>query len=246
MSSLTDLLLNSQERHGKGRVGLVATVTSTSLTLLIGDSPVPSAYIDSYAPQIGDLVAVLWQDSTLVTIGRLAGAGENLVVNPSFEDGGENGGTPPSWFLAQLSGTATASTVDTGAAVSGTLELAVSSGAGASNTYVYSQPIPVTPGEQWALSGYTSAAYPSGAPTADAGLVALWFANDTNLYPTTAAADTVVATATDVGPLPTHASVSGTVTVPGAAAFMRVATRSTTAAADITMYWDLITCRRVA
>lgn len=224
-----------------GRATVVA-VSATTLTILTRGTSVEAAYLASYAsPAVGDLVAFFRQDSTWLVPGRIAGVGSNEVDNFSFEDDGITGEVPSSWFLHQIAGATSAAAVSTGAAPAGLYELATIGGAAGQDVYVYSNPIPVTTGEQWAISGLAS----STDATADAAIYALWFANDTNLYPTTTAADTLVAQVNNVGPLPVHSSVSGTVTVPGAGTeVMRVATRSISGA-SITMYWDALIARRV-
>ncbi len=225
--------------------GTVVAVSTTTLTLLARGVQFSAAYLASYgSPQVGDLVKFSRQDSTWCVDGKLAGVGPNEVFNFSFEDGGP-GTVPDGWTVYNISGTGTATGAVTGFAPLGVRELSVSAGAAAQDTYVYSSPIPVVTGQQWAVSALASATYPSGAtPTADAALYGLWFANSTNLYPTTSAADTLVAQVNDVGPDASHASVSGSVTVPAATTYMRVATRSISGA-SISMLWDAVIARRV-
>ncbi len=228
----------------EGGVGTVVEVSSTTLTVLARGIAFPAAYTRSYSPVVGDLVFFIRQDSSWIVIDAMAGVGTNQVFNFSFEAGGP-GFIPDGWFLYNIAGAGTATGVITGYAPVGQRELAVAAGAGAQDTFVYSSPIAVVTGQQWAVSALASATYPAGAlPTADAALYALWFVNDTNLYPTTSAADTLIAQVNDVGPDAAHSSVSGTVTVPAATNYMRVATRSISAA-SISVLWDAVVARQI-
>jgi hypothetical protein len=217
------------------------------MTVLVRGVTITAAYIDLGAstPTVGDLVVLGRQDATWVVIGRQAGVGTNQVLNFSFENDGEILTTPSSWFLYAVAGAGAPRTIATGYAPDGTYELGVNASAGAAqDTFVYSSPISVAPGQVWALSALASAVYPAGAAiTATGSVYGLWFANDTNLYPTTSAADSLVATAT-LNPAPTHASISGTVTVPAATTYMRVGLRSVTVA-NVTALWDAVIARRV-
>lgn len=229
----------------EGGVGTVVAVSSTTLTILARGVTFPSAYLRQYTPVVGDLVYFNRQGASWIALGALAGVGTNQVANFSFEDGAPNS-LPNGWFLASIAGSATAIGAVTGFAPVGSRELSVAAGGASQDTYVYSSPISVAPGQQWALSALASAVYPPAtSPSATASLYALWFANDTNLYPTTSAADTLVATAANVGPNAAHSSVSGTVTVPAATSYLRVATRSISAA-SISVLWDAVIARRVA
>lgn len=225
--------------------GTVTLVNANLLTVLVRGTTIQSAFIGPTPPEVGSLVALIRDRWTWLCLGRLGGVGINQVQNFSFEDDGTILTVPSKWFLHQISGAGAPRTVESGAAPDGSFELAVDAGVAAQDTYVYSSPISVITGQQWAVSGFASAIYPLAAPiTADAALYALWFANDTNLYPTTSAADTLIAQSNDIGPFPTHVPVSGTVTVPAATTYMRVATRSLSAA-GVTVLWDAVIARLI-
>lgn len=245
MSDLTTAI-DGLQGSAEFPVGTVTAVSSTLLTVNVRGVNIQAAYLKSYtAPLAGDLVALGRENATWLVLGALAGVGPNSVVNPSFEQDGTTTGVPSHWRLFSIAGAATASAQATGFAVDGTYELVVASGTAAQDTYVYSDPIAVAPGQQWSVSAFATASYPPAAPTdADIALYGLWFANDTNLYPTTSSADTLIAQVNNIAAAPQHTSVSGTVTVPGGANFMRVATRSM-AVASISMIWDLVTARRI-
>lgn len=228
------------------RTGTVVEATANSATVVVGGTSFSAAFISPYVPAPGHLVAVIRQDATWLILGRIAGAGENLVYNPSFELG-VDGGPPDGWTLYDISGTSTATILTTPLAVAGDRVLNVITGSGTTATsYVYSSPVPVTAGDQFTLSAYVGAQQgPSSPSPVDASLYALWFANETNLYPTTSSADTLVAgPLTNVPTAPPFTPLSGTVTAPVTGA-MRVALRST-ANNDSSLLWDLITAREVA
>lgn len=247
MTNLPDAVLGAIPRQMECVTGEITAISATTLTLLVRGVTISSAYIDTGVTlRVGDLVLAGRQDASWFTFGRLAGVGTNEVLNPSFEIDGTRTGTPTNWTTYAISGAASISTQQTGYAPSGLYELVVSSGGVATDTFVYSSPISVVPGQVWALSALAAAIYPPGAPfDADIALYALWFANDTNLYPTTSAADTNVAQVNNIGPVPGHTSVSGSVTVPGGAVYMRVALRSILNTA-VTEVWDSVVSRRIS
>lgn len=228
----------------EGGVGTVVAVSSTTLTILARGVTFPAAYGRGYSPVVGDLVYFNRQDSSWIVLDALAGVGPNQVFNFSFESGSP-ATVPDGWTVYNIAGAGTATSAITGYAPVGQRELSVAAGGGAQDTYVYSSPIPVVTGQTWAVSALASATYPPAtAPSADAALYALWFANDTNLYPATSAADSLIAQVNDVGPDAAHSTVSGTVVVPAATAYLRVATRSISAA-SIAVLWDAVIARQI-
>lgn len=228
--------------------GDVVAKTATTLTVLVRGRQIDTAYIDLGAstPNVGDRVIVGRNLASWFTFGRQAGVGTNQVANFSFEQDGERPSVPSQWFLSNIAGTGVASTLFTGYAPAGQFEAALFASAGATqDTLLYSSPISVATGQTWALSAYTSGVYPSGAAlTATGALYGLWFANQTNLYPTTSAADTLVQSATLSVGAPTHFPISGTVTVPAATTFMRVGLRAGSAA-GVSVLFDAVIARRL-
>lgn len=246
MTSTADAVLQAIPRQSEFVTGEVLSISSTTLTVLVRGVTITAAYGRGQVFTAGDLVLCGRQDASWFALYALAGVGTNQVLNPSFEIDGTRTGTPTNWTTFAISGAASVSTQQTGYAPSGLYELVVASGGAISDTFVYSSPISVVPGQVWALSALAAAIYPPGAPfDADIALYALWFANDTNLYPTTSAADTNVAQVNNIGPAPTHTSVSGNVTVPVGAVYMRVALRSILAV-GITEVWDSVVGRRIS
>lgn len=231
----------------ESRIGIVVLATPNSMFVDVGGTTLEVAFVMPFTatavspPAAGTVVQLLRQDSSWVAVGRLVGAGSNSILNPSFEES-VPGSFPSSWFSANVSGSSTASVVDIPDAPDGDLAVRVFS-AQSSVHYLYSSPIAVNAGEIWSLGGFVGGDYSGVLPTADAALVGLWFANDTNLYPTTSSADIVVTTSVDVPQYPPFVSMFGNVTAP-VTGFLRVALRSTLAAGQA-LVWDSITARRV-
>lgn len=232
------------------RTGTVAAATKGSVTILVGGTTFQASYVLPFGqeataanmPIVGTLVSVVRQDATWQCLGRIAGAGENLIDNGSFEETGV-GTFPQDWILYNLVGTSSAVVMDDFAVDGGNSALVLSNSAASGQSFLYSTPAAVTAGEKFSLSAYAGASYGANSPVAvDASLYALWFSNDTNLYPTTSSADSLIATATNVVQAPPFTPLSGTVTAP-VTGFVRLALRSTVA--DTTgMLWDFAILRK--
>jgi hypothetical protein len=231
----------------ESRVGTVVLATPNSLFVDVAGTTIEVAFVVPFTtgtvapPAAGTVVQLIRQDSSWVALGRLVGAGSNSVLNGSFE-ASVPGSFPALWFSANISGVSTATVVDIPDAPEGDLAARVYSGQ-ASVHYLYSSPIAVNSGEIWSLGAFVGGDYGGGAPTADAAIVATWFANATNLYPTTSSADIVVTTSVDVPQYPPFRSLFGNVTAP-VSGYLRVALRSTLAAGQA-LIWDNCTARRV-
>lgn len=232
----------------ESRIGVVTLATANSMFVNIGDTVVEVAFLLPFTataaspPPAGTVVQVMRQDMSWVAVGRILGAGINSVLNPSFEDS-EPGSPPANWQMADVSGASFVMVKDVVNAPEGDFAARVQSDQ-SSVHYLYSAPIAVNVGDQWSLGAFVGGDYGGGVETADASLDALWFANDTNLYPTTSAAASTAATRVDVPQYPPFQTLSGTVTVPAATFFMRVALKSTLAAGQALVY-DNVTARRV-
>lgn len=231
----------------ESRIGIVTVATVNSMFVDVGGTVLEVAFIIPFtnaavaAPAPGTIVQLIRQDASWVALGKIVGAGSNSVLNPSFEDS-PAGIQPVNWNSYDVSGTSTALTEDIEGAPGGDFAVRVFS-AQTSVHYLYSNPIAVTAGQIWSLSAFVGGDYEGGvAATADAALVGLWFANDTNLYPTTSSADIVVATSTDVPQYPPFVAISGNVTAP-VTGFMRVALRSTLS--NQALVWDTVVARLV-
>jgi hypothetical protein len=234
--------------YTESRIGVVTLATPNSMFVEVGGVVIEVGFLLPFTtgtvspPPPGAVVQLVRQDASWVALGRLVGAGSNSVVNPSFEDS-EPGAQPVHWFVADVSGSSTATVVDITGAPEGDFAARVFSGQ-ASVHYLYSEPIPVNTGDTWSLSAFVGGDYGGGAQTADASLDAMWFANSTNLFPTVSAATTVADNFTDVPQYPPFQVLAGNVVVPAATFFMRVALRSTLAVGQA-LVWDSVTARRV-
>lgn len=232
----------------ESRVGVVVSATPNSMFVNVGGTVISVGFLLPFTstavtpPAAGTVVQVIRQDASWVATGRLVGVGSNAVLNGSFEDSGP-GAQPVHWQSYNVSGSSVASVIDIPDAPEGDLAVLVTS-AQASVHYLYSAPIPVNQGEVWSLSANAGGQYTSLPYTADAAIVALWFANATNLYPTTSSADTLVSNDLDIPQYPPFRSLFQNVTVPAASPFMRVALRSTLAAGQ-GLVWDNVIGRRV-
>lgn len=206
-----------------------------------------AAYVRQSEPEIGDLVAVMRQGASWFVVGTSSVTGINSVENPSFEQYNEDL-TPTGWTLYAISGTPSFRSIEAPEiAVEGTRVLEVVSAPGASAVaFAYSRPIAVATGQVWELSAYANASYPSDNPnTLDVAVWALWFANATDLYPTTSAADIQAATAANIAETETMQILRGNVTVPAGGTFLRVGLRSAISAYTASR-WDFVTARRIS
>ena len=151
---------------------------------------------------------------------------------------------PTDWIVYQGTGTIDPTVETVPDAVTGSNILVVATSTANANGIVYSSPVEVTAGDRIQLSVFASAEYDAGIPeTATAVLLALWFNSEADLYPTTSAADTVVATAADLQVRPPWASLSGTVTAP-VTGVMRLGLRSVLDAGQ-EVHWDFAVVRRI-
>lgn len=236
------------------RTGTVTQVDPFAVTLEFtvattdGDETtvIRAAYVRQSAPEVGDLVAVQRQGASWFVQGTSSATGGNSVQNPSFEELTTDV-LPAGWTLYAVSGNPSMTSTELDLAVEGDRVLEVTPAAGASaSAFVYSLPISVETGQVWELSAYFNGWYPSeNADTADVELRGLWFADADDLYPTTAAADSTAATRANITEDDIMSVIRGTVTVPAAAAFMRVGLRSAMLAYTGTR-WDFVTARRLS
>lgn len=233
--------------YAESRIGIVSLATPNSMFVNVGGTVMEVAFDLPFTagaaapPPPGTVVHLVRQDATWIAVGRVVGAGSNSVLNPSFEDS-PAGTTPVNWQIFNISGSSVASVVDIVDAPDGDLAARVYS-ASAADHYLYSSPIPVNMGDIWSLSCFVGGDYGSGPATADMQINALWFANSTDLFPTTSSATIVVASSTDVPQYPPFRVVSGNVTSP-IFGFMRVALRSQLNANQALIY-DSVIARKV-
>lgn len=218
---------------------LVGASTFTASVIV----PIGLADPSASVPPVGALVAVGRQDSSWTVFGTVLGTSGNLINNGSFEDNAA-GTAPAPWILYDVSGAASAIVEAVPYAVTGNNVAVVRPTGTSSTSLLYSSPVSVTAGERLQFSIFVGAEYDEGvANDADAGLLALWFDDEDTLYPTTTDPDTVIATATDVLPVPPWTPLSGTIVAP-VTGVVRLAARSILIAGQ-TMVWDFATIRRL-
>jgi hypothetical protein len=233
--------------YTESRIGIVSAATPNTLFVDVGGTVIEVAFVIPFmsgtvvAPAPGSIVQLVRQDASWVALGKIVGRASNSIVNPSFEDS-PSGIPPVGWVQYNISGGSTALVLNTSDALGGSQVVRVASEV-SSVHYLYSSPILVTSGQIWSLSAFVGGDYVGGPATADSALVALWFASDTDLYPTTSSADIVVDTVSAVPQYPPFQSIAGNVTAP-VTGFMRVALRSTLAATQA-LVWDVVVARLV-
>ena len=236
------------ERFTFQRTGTVELVDPFGVSVRIGGEDgtlMRAAYLRQSEPDIGDDVALTRQGASWLVQGTVSSSGGNLVQNPSFETVNEDG-TPALWTLTVATNSSYLTVAEDPQAVDGlNVAQVVSNGAGNSVSRLYSAAIAVTVGQSVEISAYANGLYPSGTPNSvDIQLQALWFANATDLYPTTSAADSTAQTITNITMGETMRVMRGTVVVPAGAVFVRVGVRT---AADnlLGASYDFFTARVV-
>lgn len=263
-TNLTDGLISVAQTSSVMRPGIVTNWDPTQVSVLVGGSEFSAAYLDTYSPPIvGDLVACIRQDSTWLVLGRFAGAGINLVNNPSFETDEITGGAPTGWTSSLLSGAALPGTVtvtvqpDAAAPQAGNVVQVTNTSGVAQDVITLSTPIGVAPGDTYFISAYAansgfSTSSGLTTPPHDVQLVAAWFTTLTEAFPSATLTDdyTMVDSVVDIREAPPYTVLSGAVQVPNVStiAAMRVGLRSqmaaTTSATSGTIRWDYVTARR--
>lgn len=230
----------------RSRIGQVVSSNPNEMFVDVGGTIIPVAFLLPFTatvvapPAVGTVVQLILQDSSWVAVGRVVGAGSNAILNPSFEDS-PAGAQPANWFSADVVGSAIAMTVDINGAPDGDLAVRVTSSVAALHV-LYSSPIAVNAGDIWSLSAYVGGDYAGGPATADANILAFWFANSTDLWPVTSAPDSVVASFANVPQYPPFQTLYGSVTAP-VSGFMRVALRTDIVAGQA-LIWDQVIARK--
>jgi hypothetical protein len=233
------------------RTGTVVEASGGTAIVVVGATTFPASIIVPFGvtnpgaavPAPGALVLVGRQDASWAVLGQILGASGNLIENGSFE-GSPPGTAPAGWTLYNVTGTAAAVVVDDVSPVAGSQAVSIGTASASSTSFLYSNPIAVNAGNTVQISAFASGRYEDGDPqTADASLYALWFLNDTDLYPTTSSPDTLVATATDLPQAPPWTPLSGSVVAP-VSGFFRAAL-FTSITTDQSVLWDFAVGRRL-
>lgn len=246
----TQVLAASSGPWSQVRTGTVSAATLGSATVVVGGTSFQASYVLPFGvvpspasiPQVGDLVSIVRQDASWQILGRIAGAGPNLISNGSFE-GSLPGSFPEGWTLYNITSASSTTVTNSDSVDGGNSALVLANSAVTAESYLYSSPVPVAAGDVMTLSVYAGASSGATVPVSvNAALYALWFATDTATYPTTSSADSLIASATAVAQAPPFTPLSGTVTAP-VAGFMRLALRSTVAG-ETGLIWDFAVVRR--
>lgn len=221
------------------RTGEVTAASPNGVSVNVSGTTITAGFDKRNPVQTGELVVLLQQGGTWLVLYALAGAGSNQIINPSFTAGLDN------WTAYDVSGTTINAQVGPvpGGPDGDWYATAFTEGATATGL-LYSDPIGVTAGDVYSVSAYVWGDYTADAvQDADAALLALWFANTTNLYPTTSSANTTIASITDVPSAPPFSTLSGTVTAP-VTGFMRIGLQSAISSTG-SLNWDLIVAREI-
>ncbi|MGS2588110.1 hypothetical protein [Streptomyces hebeiensis] len=221
------------------RTGEVTDATPNSVAVNVGGTTITAGFDKRNPVRTGELVALLEQGGTWLVLYALAGAASNEIINPSFNDGLDH------WTAYDVTGSTTWTPVGPGpGGPDGDWYVTALTEDAAAESYLYSDPIGVTAGDVYSVSAYVWGSYAGdAAQDADASLLALWFANATDLYPTTSSANITIASLLDVPSPPPFSTLSGTVTAP-VTGYMRIALRSVISTTG-SLGWDLIVAREV-
>jgi hypothetical protein len=252
------------------RIGTVRTYDARLITVNVGGGTlVAMPYLRGYQPLLGDLVTCVNQGAVWFCVGPATGSPpDNAVVNPSFETSG-TGSMASGWgAYHDPSSTATASVTVQNVFGSSTVDGSQCLRVGVTRVGVtdpqfsfdsiYSSPIAVTPGDRWSAAAHVQRQDDTQAVTPAsviAGVFLSWYSNNTDVYPTTSAANSaqsIVAIDNAPGWALLGAATSPTgITVPGAANFMRVILYSEilfplSFISTAPLYWDLVIARKVS
>lgn len=259
-TNLTDSLISSKQISAVLRTGVVSDWGPNTVQVTVGGTELTAAYLDWYQPPVvGDLVAIIRQDSSWLVLGRYAGSGSNLVLNPSFEDSAPGAGVPLNWSQFVVTATGLAPTT---AAISVVSDIDAPQAGQAANmapgvtpqdVVLTSSPIAVTAGQSYFLSAYVAnsgfVSTAGNTPPHHVQLLACWFTSDTETFPSATQTNdyTMVERMQNVRVAPPYSFVSGAVTVPTSAtpiAVMRVGLRVEFGASTSSIRWDYATARR--
>lgn len=247
VKGVNEQLTEMVSRFSELRTGTVIAVDAMKATVDVGTTTIRAAYIRQSEPSVGDVVAVMRQGASWSVMGTSSVSGGNAVANPSFEEINSSG-QPTGWTLYNITNTSVYSSIYAPEeAPEGEYVLEIMPAGGGSGTaYVYSSPIAVAEGDTWEFSAHVNGHYPSttNENTTDVSIQLLWFADATDLYPTTSAANTTVDTIANITEEDVMQVMRGQATVPVGAVFMRVA-MGQGALAGAGAHFDFVTARKV-
>jgi hypothetical protein len=265
MTDLASAIAGIPSGNANMRIGKVVAFNAGSVSVNVGGGSLVSAsYLLSpyYRPVLGDPVVLVSTGATWVILGTVSGTpANNAVTNYSFESGVLSGAINNWQLKVGSSGAGTPVLTQEavgffGDEIDGPLAaqvLLTSTGAGTSDVWVLSDPIPVTPGEAWAASVHVRGiAYYAIAGNASANcfLNLGWYADAVT---TTAASvysvnGAVLAQEYGWRQMFTANQPSGAI-VPGGANFLRIQLETrfqpTAAASNIYVQWDRVVARKI-
>lgn len=247
VKGVNEQLTEMVSRFSELRTGTVLSVDAMKATVEVGTTVIRAAYIRQAEPVAGDVVAVMRQGASWSVMGTSSVSGGNAIANPSFEDI-DSSGRPVGWTLYDATGTSVFSSVYAPEeAPEGEYVLEIMPAGGvAATAYVYSSPIAVAEGDTWEFSVHVNGHYPSttNENTTDVSIRLMWFADATDLYPTTSAADTTPVSLVNITEDDVMQVMRGTAVIPVGAVFMRVAMRQA-AQPGAGAHFDFATARKV-
>lgn len=262
-------IFETENAGAEVRIGRVVAYNAGAITIAISGSAVlvdASYLMEQYQPALGDNVAIIRQGNQWLALGTpSANPSDNVVVNPSFENGTLTA-IPDNWTLyhdpaSTESANVGLSAVPAGWQIDGPQAVEFFLDAtppGTSIDYLSSDAIPVAAGERWAASAYVVGNSLSGPPCVrgQASLLITWYADGVDTYPTVVQSDTVAVT--NILPsLPwiyLRNSSGGTngIPVPDGVSHVRVtllnSVEHVSCATNLSLstYWDRVILRRVA
>lgn len=240
------------------RIGTVTGYGAETITVAISDSDVlvdAPFLMPGPKPMLGEPVAVIKQGSQWLVLNSMSPMDPtNPVLNPSFEADEPGTLVPTNWNQYEIgvnSSTVSVVSLPPHQALHGPRAMSLTSTLTVA-TVMTSAPIPVTTGQRWTANAWIEGFAKWPIFVVAGAIVLTWYANDTDLYPTTAAASS--ATFTQNAPdmwmaIQTVGDERG-IEVPAGVTHLRVACytsiQADSAGGTGTVRWDRVVARQLA
>lgn len=240
------------------RMGMVTGYGAETITVAISDSDalVDAAFVmPGPRPMLGEPVAVLKQGNQWLVLNSLSPMDPtNPVLNPSFELDDPGTLVPTSWNQYEIgvnSSTVSVVSLPPHQSLHGPRSMSLTATLTVA-TVMTSAPIPVSLGQRWTANAWIEGFAKWPIFVVAGAIILTWYANDTDLYPTTAAASS--ATFTQNAPdtwlaIQTVGDERG-IPVPDGVTHMRVACytniQADSAGGTGTVRWDRVVARQLA